>query len=108
MYVSIFFCLVLYRIGLSADPQFLSKVTYCAYNHSKDIVKIDTVRAYHFGLRFLVECHIVLPEEMPLRVAHDIGESLEIKIESMEDVERAFVHLDYEWEHVPEHGNPYS
>ena len=54
-----------------------------------------------------MECHIVLPEEMSLRVAHDIGESLEIKIESMEDVERAFVHLDYEWEHAPEHGNPY-
>ena len=86
----------------------MSKVTYCAYNHSKDIVKIDTVRAYHFGLRFLVECHIALPENMPLRVAHDIGETLEIKIESMEDVERAFVHLDYEWEHAPEHGNPYG
>ena len=95
-------------IGLSADPSFLSKVTYCAYNHSEEILKIDTVRAYHFGLRFLVECHIVLPEEMPLRMAHDIGESLEIKIEDFEDVERAFVHLDYEWEHKPEHGNPYK
>ena len=95
-------------IGLSADPTFLSKVTYCAYNHSEEILKIDTVRAYHFGLRFLVECHIVLPEEMPLRQAHDIGESLEIKIEDFEDVERAFVHLDYDWEHKPEHGNPYS
>ena len=29
-------------------------------------------------------------------MAHDIGESLEIKIEDFEDVERAFVHLDYE------------
>ena len=32
---------------------------------AEEILKIDTVRAYHFGLRFLVECHIVLPEEMP-------------------------------------------
>ena len=34
----------------------------------------------------LVECHIVLPEEMPLRIAVD-GESLEIKIEDFEDIE---------------------
>ena len=50
---------------------------------------------------------IVLPEELLLRMAHDVGESLEIKIEDFEDVERAFVHLDYEWEHKPEHGNPH-
>ena len=45
---------------------------------------------------------------MPLKEAHDIGEQLQIKIEKMEDVERAFVHLDYEWDHKAEHGDPYA
>jgi cation diffusion facilitator family transporter len=94
--------------GRSAGPEFLTKITYIAYQHDSRVVKIDTVRAYHFGLKYLVECHIVLPEDMPLKEAHDIGETLEIKIESMEEVERAFVHLDTDWEHKPEHGDPYE
>ena len=40
---------------------------------------------------------------MTLRDAHDIGESLQEKIESLPEIERAFVHLDYETNHRPEH-----
>ena len=36
------------------------------------------MRAYHFGLKFLVEIDIVVDEAMPLREAHDIGESLQV------------------------------
>ena len=45
-------------------------------------------RAYHFGSRLLVEVDIVLPEDMPLRESHDIGESLQIAIENLDNVER--------------------
>ena len=44
----------------------------------------------------------MLAEDMSLREAHDIGEPLQRKLESMELVERAFVHIDYESEHAPE------
>ena len=37
----------------------------------------------------------------PLQTAHDIGESLQTKVESLDDVERAFVHLDFETSHNP-------
>jgi hypothetical protein len=37
------------------------------------------------------------------REAHDIGESLQHKLEEDEQVERCFVHLDFECEHKPEH-----
>ncbi len=40
--------------------------------------------------------------------AHDIGQALQDKIETIDEVERMFVHLDYEWDHKPEHGNPYA
>lgn len=39
---------------------------------------------------------------MSLKEAHDIGEPLQMKLESIEQVERAFVHIDYESEHDPE------
>jgi divalent metal cation (Fe/Co/Zn/Cd) transporter len=65
------------------------------------MVAIDTVRAFHLSFGFLVEIDIVLPEEMTLREAHDIGEALQWKIEALPEVERAFVHLDYEVDHKP-------
>ena len=36
---------------------------------------------------------------MPLKRSHDIAESLQITIEKIEGVERAFVHADYETSH---------
>ncbi|XP_025082760.1 metal tolerance protein 11-like isoform X2 [Pomacea canaliculata] len=87
--------------GHTARPDFLSKLTWVAMNHDKNIRHIDTVRAFHFGSNFLVELDIVLPEGMSLRMAHDIGESLQQKLENIPEVERAFVHLDYEYTHNP-------
>ena len=72
-------------------------------NHSPKVLAIDTVRAFHLSFGFLVEVDIVLPENMRLHEAHDIGEALQIKLEALPDVERAFVHLDYEVTHAPEH-----
>lgn len=70
-------------------------------DHHKKIELVDTVRAYHFGNNFLVEVDIVLPASMTLREAHDIAEPLQQKIEGLPNVERAFVHVDYECSHDP-------
>jgi len=89
--------------GLAANPFLLQQITHAAFCHHKLIQKVDTVRGYHFGEGFLVEVDIVMDEKTALKDAHDVGESLQIKLEEMEEVERAFVHLDYEWDHAPEH-----
>ncbi|KAK4279456.1 hypothetical protein QN277_011238 [Acacia crassicarpa] len=90
-------------VGRSAAPEFLQKLTYLCWNHHKAIKHIDTVRAYTFGSHYFVEVDIVLPADMPLQEAHDIGESLQEKLELLPEIERAFVHLDYEYSHKPEH-----
>ena len=90
-------------VGKTADASFLNQLTYLAGTHDSRILKIDTILAYHVGVKYQCEVHIVVPEEMSLKEAHDIGESLETKIERMDSVEMAFVHLDYEFEHKPEH-----
>ncbi|GLJ08317.1 hypothetical protein SUGI_0086380 [Cryptomeria japonica] len=92
-------------VGKTASPDYLQKLTYLCWNHHKAIRHIDTVRAYTFGSHYFVEVDIVLPSDMPLQQAHDIGEALQEKLESIPDIERAFVHLDYEYTHRPEHGN---
>jgi cation diffusion facilitator family transporter len=90
-------------VSRTASPDFLRKLTYLCWNHHKEIRQIDTVRAYTFGSHYFAEVDIVLAADMPLRQAHDIGESLQDKLESLPEIERAFVHLDYEVTHRPEH-----
>ncbi|KAL1370291.1 hypothetical protein HN51_000576 [Arachis hypogaea] len=89
-------------VGQSAPPEFLQKLTYLVIRHPQ-VKRVDTVRAYTFGVLYFVEVDIELPEELPLKEAHAIGETLQIKLEKLPEVERAFVHLDFECEHKPEH-----
>lgn len=84
--------------GNSHSLTFLSAMT-----HSPVITAIDTVRAYTSGPRLLVEVDVVMDAEASLRATHDVAEELQIKLESLPDVERAYVHVDYETTHKPEH-----
>ncbi|RKP34621.1 cation efflux family-domain-containing protein [Dimargaris cristalligena] len=99
---------VILIVGKTADPAFLQKITYIALTHDPRIMEIDTCRAYHLGHNLYVEVDIVMPPETPLHVSHDIGESLQFKLEKLDNVERAFVHVDYESEHHPEHNGERS
>ena len=56
-------------------------------------------------LRNCLQVDIELPEEMVLKEAHDIGQALQDKFECLPEVERAFVHLDHESRHKPEHSS---
>uniref|UniRef100_A0A914DG22 Cation efflux protein cytoplasmic domain-containing protein n=1 Tax=Acrobeloides nanus TaxID=290746 RepID=A0A914DG22_9BILA len=88
--------------GKSADPDFINRIIKMCLEHDDRIDFLDTVYVYHYGTKFLVEVHIVLDQEMKLKDSHDIAESLQTNIESLPEVERAFVHCDYEYEHLPE------
>jgi cation diffusion facilitator family transporter len=106
VYIIINWCMAGYEqskllIGKSASPDFLKKLTFIAMNHHREVSHVDTVRAFHFGQNFLVEVHVVLDPDMSLRQVHDIEESLQQKLEKLDEVERAFVHVDFEIEHDP-------
>lgn len=88
-------------IGISADPVFIRRITWLCVKHDERIKGVDTVRAFHVGSELFVEVDIVLPDDMPLKEAHDIGETLQRKIETLPEVGRAFVHLDYDTNHHP-------
>ncbi|KAF2466465.1 uncharacterized protein BDR25DRAFT_294015 [Lindgomyces ingoldianus] len=90
-------------IGVTADTNTLQLITYISMTHSPFVRQIDTVRAYHSGPRLIVEVDIVMDPEESLRATHDVAEELQMKLESLPDVERAYVHVDYETSHAPEH-----
>lgn len=60
-------------------------------------------RAYSFGDSWFAEVDVVLPASMTVSESHDIAEALQIKLERLPEIARAFVHIDFETTHVPEH-----
>lgn len=106
-------------VGKSAPKDFISKLIYLVVTHDNRIQKVDTCRAYHAGQKYYVEVDIVMSEEQPLKITHDVSQTLQRKLEGMlhhphfslqqdstdfssiglADVERAYVHVDYESEH---------
>ncbi|KAJ5551726.1 hypothetical protein N7535_000331 [Penicillium sp. DV-2018c] len=90
-------------VGVTADTNMQQLITYISMTHSPFITAIDTVRAYTSGPRLVVEVDVVMDAEASLRATHDVAEELQIKLESLPDVERAYVHVDYETTHKPEH-----
>ncbi|KAK7022029.1 hypothetical protein VNI00_017062 [Paramarasmius palmivorus] len=89
--------------GKAAPHEFTQLVIYKALTFSDEIEKIDSCRAYHSGEKYLVEVDIVMPPETPLWKTHDVSQDLQDQLESLPMVERAFVHVDHEVSHKPEH-----
>jgi cation diffusion facilitator family transporter len=90
-------------VGVTASVEMHQLITYICLTHSPDINGIDTVRCYHSGPRLIAEVDVVMYPEASLRDTHDVAEELQIKLESLPDIERAYVHVDYETTHKPEH-----
>ncbi|KAE8238348.1 hypothetical protein A4X06_0g8837 [Tilletia controversa] len=50
-----------------------------------------------------VEVDLVMHPQTPLWLSHDISQDLQDRIEDLLMVERAFIHVDHETDHRPEH-----
>ncbi|KAF3066831.1 Metal tolerance protein 3 [Trichoderma lentiforme] len=90
-------------VGVVAPLDMQQLITYVCLTHSEVVEGIDTVRVYHSGPRLIAEVDIVMDPTRTLQETHDVAEELQFKLESLPDVERAYVHIDYETTHKPEH-----
>ncbi|KAF8364150.1 hypothetical protein PRIPAC_91073, partial [Pristionchus pacificus] len=82
--------------GVRAEQEHLSRVLRIAIKHDERIQKIDHAMIYHTGAKAMVEMHIVMDHNLPLKITHDISHPLEKKLNQIEFVDRSFVHCDYE------------
>lgn len=101
-WVSLTYSQVKKIVGYSAPPEFVKQIEDLAHAHHGNLT-VDCTRAYHFGSRYNVEMEIILPGDMTVTESHDIALELQHKIEASEDVERAFIHVDYRRRDSPEH-----
>jgi divalent metal cation (Fe/Co/Zn/Cd) transporter len=90
-------------MGATAPPEVLRSLTYLAAHHHPLIIDVEQVIGFQVGPQYFAELHIVVPGHIPLEVAHWIGESLQLKIERVPDIERAWVHVDCEAHNENEH-----
>ena len=88
--------------GKVAPEEFIDELFEIAKNFDNRM-EVDVCRAYHFGPKFLVELEVVLPKDTLLFESHDLGMELQYEIEGREEVERCFVHIDYETRPYDEH-----
>ena len=89
--------------GKSAPEELIEELMVLAEHFDEDRLLVDTCRAYHFGPKFLVELEVVMPIDTLLKESHDLGMELQYEIEAREEVERCFVHIDYESRDYDEH-----
>lgn len=83
-------------VGKRAERESLSRILKIVIEHDPRIKYVDHVMVYHTALEALAEVHIVMDENLPLKVTHDIAQGLEQKLMLLNFVERCFVHCDYE------------
>jgi cation diffusion facilitator family transporter len=90
-------------VGIVADTETQQFITYVSLTHSPAILGLDTVRVYHSGPRLIAEVDVVMDRTTPLQESHDVSETLQVKLETLPNIERAYVHVDYDIGHKPEH-----
>ncbi|KAG2455097.1 hypothetical protein HYH02_000917 [Chlamydomonas schloesseri] len=89
-------------VGLGAPDELIEAVNTVTQEHHV-AMQLDRVTAYHHGSNMVVEVEVLLPADMSVRESHDIALALQHKIEALDTVERAYVHVDYERRSLEEH-----
>jgi len=59
-----------------------------------EVEKVNLIKTQYLGNKIQVEAHIVLNENISLKIAHDIGHMVEKKISKSNLIESCFIHLD--------------
>ncbi|GAA94205.1 uncharacterized protein L969DRAFT_86324 [Mixia osmundae IAM 14324] len=81
--------------GRRAGPAQHQRMIYLATRFSPLIKGVQYSSVFYQGDRLVVETDVVVPPDTPLPLSHDVAEAAQYAIESLEDVERAYVHVDF-------------
>jgi divalent metal cation (Fe/Co/Zn/Cd) transporter len=81
-------------MGEAAPPDIMRNITYVVAHHHPLIKAVDKVMAYQLGPMYFAEVFVVLRDGISLEAARWVGDSLKMRLERVEDIEHAWVHLD--------------
>ncbi|KNG47205.1 cation diffusion facilitator 10 [Stemphylium lycopersici] len=81
--------------GEAASDRVERKMMYMAYRFAPLVEGFKSLKVYHAGDGVCVEIDVLMNEGTPLRRCHDIAETLQYCLEGLNEVDRAFVTMDY-------------
>lgn len=81
--------------GIGVDDHVLKKMIFLAYRFAPVVDSYKSLTAYHAGDGIWVEVDILMNEKTPLEHAHDVAETIQYCFEGLDEVDRAFVSVDY-------------
>jgi divalent metal cation (Fe/Co/Zn/Cd) transporter len=55
---------------------------------------INNLRSYYVGNKFHIEIHIEVDKELTTEISHQIGKDVQNKLESNDNIGKAFIHID--------------
>jgi len=82
-----------FLIGAAPSDELMMKIKDIALV-VKGVKRIHDVKAHYVGVLLQVELHIEVVGSLTISKAHTIGKRVQNKLEKLESVDRAFVHID--------------
>jgi len=82
-----------YLMGKAPSDKVVKRIEKKALE-TKGVKGINDVFAHYVGNFIHIEIHIEVDKNLPLKKAHDIGKKVQLAIETMKNVDRAFIHID--------------
>lgn len=82
-----------YLMGRSADDRFIFDVAKIALRVN-GVQGLNDIRSHYVGDKLHIEIHIEVDKDTKTEISHDIGKLVQIDIEKMVEVQKAFVHID--------------
>jgi len=82
-----------YLMGKSPPQEYIAKIKAVA-SRLKGVKGINDLRAHYVGNRIHVEIHIEVDKKISTKTSHDIGKHVQIELEKIQDLDKAFVHID--------------
>ena len=84
---------VKFLMGEAPSKELMKKIKEIALS-IKGVKNVHDTKAHYVGVLLQVEVHIELSKNLTIHNAHLIGKDVQNKLEKLEEVHRAFVHID--------------
>ncbi|QRV96775.1 cation efflux family protein [Ceratobasidium sp. AG-Ba] len=79
--------------GRAADPDEYRRMLYLITRFK--MPKVSYLEVYHAGTELICEADLQFSKETPFEVVHNVSEAIQVALECLEDVNRAYIHADF-------------
>ncbi|KAJ1302374.1 hypothetical protein OPQ81_001187 [Rhizoctonia solani] len=79
--------------GRAADPDEYRRMLYLITRFTTP--KVSYLEVYHAGTELICEADVQFPKETSFEDVHNVSEAIQVALECLEDVNRAYIHADF-------------